>query len=961
MNDKVMPNNSQVKFKKTEVEDHHRISSNSNKTKSVTACNDSLKSITSNGNVVCATCGKYVFNLNHDACVSKFIHEVNARTKKPKVGTISTRQPKSQANKSVATPLRKPLHQNLLSRNPRVTIGCFMRNYKAKRSSFTIKVIPSSKGRLNLLHMDLCGPMRVKSINGKKYFLVIVEDYSRYTWTLFLRSKDETLEVLKDFLNMLQRNLQAQVITIRTDRGTEFINNTLNVFFKEEGIEHQTSTPRTPEQNGVVKRRNHTLVEAARTMLSASKLPVDGENLDKMKEKGDPCILVGYSTQSKGYCVYNKRTRLIVKSIHLKFDEIKEMYVTSVANDTSGIVQRVEKEAKTVCLAQLACADLLKSLLRVVKGDGDGTVPTPRGTTQVVTRGILMIRCQVAGTRYCSSDVAGLEFEPVGGLISPPPRQQLTWLPRRQRWPPFDPTVDWRSTAIDQWLTGGPAMVDRWSRWRLRGTVHQRGQYEVQNSEGQYEVQNSEESIRGDCDVERMVSGQSKDSWNRSYQMDFMSYDDSIEDEILTMPWEDRSLSWVDQSQVEYMTLTEAVKEVIWLKGFSTESEFEPRLVVGIATGALTMAIPEIRLAENLSYDNSSPRPPEECNSEIADTIVESLSPSPILVEDNDSLMEEIDLFLASDDSMPPGIEDDEYDSEGDIRFLEELLSNDSPPLPENESFSLDHFNDPSLPRSSSRTTGLGFNLLVHSFRALSTLRRSGLRTASAAAKPCQGDSSEVYLITGRIPTVAAAGQRHQAANIDQSPPREKSLQEMEDLKRECEDMIDELKSKFNGMSIEINKRKVLQRLEQEIYIPLRDIISKLPPSIAITPVLPTLEPEDSLIMGDEELSIIPEMESDEFIKSSVEDLVPILSESEDTSGSDSDCDLPSYDDFSPINIFEEKSVQVAVTRYCSSDGSVRGSEFRGQYEVLNSGGVCRVQAFCSRWLANHWLPRGPK
>ncbi|GJY91459.1 hypothetical protein Tco_0506655 [Tanacetum coccineum] len=91
--------------------------------------------------------------------------------------------------------------------------------------------------------------------------------------------------------------------------------------------------------------------------------------------------------------------------------------------------------------------------------------------------------------------------------------------------------------------------------------------------------------------------------------------------------------------------------------------------------------------------------PPEERNSEIADTIVESLSPSSILVEDSDSLMEEIDLFIASDDSIPPGIEDDDYDSEGDIRFLEELLSNDSPPLPENESFSLDHFDDPSLPR----------------------------------------------------------------------------------------------------------------------------------------------------------------------------------------------------------------------------------------------------------------------
>ncbi|GJZ56050.1 retrovirus-related pol polyprotein from transposon TNT 1-94, partial [Tanacetum coccineum] len=216
---------------------------------------------------------------------------------------------------------------------------------KAKRSSFKSKTVPSSKGRLNLLHMDLCGPMRVASINGKKYILVIVDDYSRYTWTLFLRSKDETPEVLKEFLTMIQRNLQAPVISVRTDRGTEFLNKTLNAFFKKEGIEHQTSTPRTPEQNGVVERRNRTLVEAARTMLSASKLYLIsyGETIDKMKEKGDPCILVGYSTQSKGYRVYNKRTRLIVESIHLRFDEIKEMSETSVANDTSGLVPQRQK------------------------------------------------------------------------------------------------------------------------------------------------------------------------------------------------------------------------------------------------------------------------------------------------------------------------------------------------------------------------------------------------------------------------------------------------------------------------------------------------------------------------------------------------------------------------------------------------------------------------------------------
>ncbi|GJV45071.1 retrovirus-related pol polyprotein from transposon TNT 1-94 [Tanacetum coccineum] len=504
-------------------------------------------------NVVCATCGKCVFNSNHDACVSKFLKDVNARTKKPNVVPISTRKPKSQANKSVATPHKKTVasestitnsksYYRMLYkktnkawkwwiaqqcpsaytwvpktkrkwvpkvRNESVTkkivqlilfivdsgctkhmtgnlsllcnfvekylgtvrfgndqfapilgygdlvqgnitikrvyyveglnhnlfsVGqfcdadlevafrkstCFVRDLqgndlltgnrgtdlytislqettsstpiclmakasptqawlwhrrlshlnfdyinllskkdvviglpklkyvkdqlcsscevsKAKRSSFKSKTVPSSKGWLNLLHMDLCGPMRVATINGKKYIL------------------------------------------------------TLNAFFKEEGIEHQTSTPQTPQQNGVVKRRNRTLVEAARTMLSASKLPLffwaeaiatacytqnrsiiipthekmayhiindkkpsikhlyifgctcyltrDGENLDKIKEKGDPCILVGYSTQSKGYRVYNKRTRLIVESIHLRFDEIKKMSETSVANDTSGLV-----------------------------------------------------------------------------------------------------------------------------------------------------------------------------------------------------------------------------------------------------------------------------------------------------------------------------------------------------------------------------------------------------------------------------------------------------------------------------------------------------------------------------------------------------------------------------------------------------------------------------------------------
>nr|GFC38409.1 hypothetical protein [Tanacetum cinerariifolium] len=101
----------------------------------------------------------------------------------------------------------------------------------------------------------------------------------------------------------------------------------------------------------------------------------------------------------------------------------------------------------------------------------------------------------------------------------------------------------------------------------------------------------------------------------------------------------------------------------------------------------------EIRLVEKLLYDNSSPRPLEEPNFENSNAVIEFFSPSPIPVEDSDSLMEEIDLFLTPDDSIPPGIKNDDYDSEGDILFLEELLSNDSPPLPKNESF---HFDVPS-------------------------------------------------------------------------------------------------------------------------------------------------------------------------------------------------------------------------------------------------------------------------
>ncbi|GJU67175.1 integrase, catalytic region, zinc finger, CCHC-type containing protein [Tanacetum coccineum] len=101
---------------------------------------------------------------------------------------------------------------------------------KSKRASHPPKPVPNSKQRLHLLHMDLCGPMRIASINGKQYVLVIVDDYSRYTWVIFLRSKDEAPEEIKTFLKKITVLLQAPVIIVRTDNGTEFKNQVLQEY-----------------------------------------------------------------------------------------------------------------------------------------------------------------------------------------------------------------------------------------------------------------------------------------------------------------------------------------------------------------------------------------------------------------------------------------------------------------------------------------------------------------------------------------------------------------------------------------------------------------------------------------------------------------------------------------------------------------------------------------------------------
>nr|GEY46500.1 retrovirus-related Pol polyprotein from transposon TNT 1-94 [Tanacetum cinerariifolium] len=228
---------------------------------------------------------------------------------------------------------------------------------KSTKKSHKPKFKDTNQEKRYLLHMDLCGPMRVESVNGKKYILVIVDDYSRFTWVKFLRSKDEAPDFIIKFLKMIQVRLKVSVHQV--------------------GISHETSVTRSPQQNGVVKRRNRTLIEAVRTMLIYAQAPLflwaeavatafytqnrsvirlchrktpyellhnklpdlsflyvfgalcyltnDSKNLGKLQPKANIGIFIGYTPKKKAFWIYNRRTRRIVETIHVDFDELTAM------------------------------------------------------------------------------------------------------------------------------------------------------------------------------------------------------------------------------------------------------------------------------------------------------------------------------------------------------------------------------------------------------------------------------------------------------------------------------------------------------------------------------------------------------------------------------------------------------------------------------------------------------------
>ncbi|GJS88518.1 retrovirus-related pol polyprotein from transposon TNT 1-94 [Tanacetum coccineum] len=245
---------------------------------------------------------------------------------------------------------------------------------KQAHASHKAKNIVSTTRCLELLHMDLFGPSVVRSYRGNRYTLVIVDDYSRYTWTRFLKDKTEAFDQFEIFSKKIQNQLGCTIVSIRTDHGREFDNEVqFGEFCNANGITHNFSAPRTPQSNGVVERKNRTLQEMSRTMLNEQSLPqkflgntVDTSTnilkrilirailgktpyellgdrkptLDYFRVFGSKCfilntkdylskfdpksyegVFLGYLQNSKAYIILNKHTRKVEESLNVEFDE----------------------------------------------------------------------------------------------------------------------------------------------------------------------------------------------------------------------------------------------------------------------------------------------------------------------------------------------------------------------------------------------------------------------------------------------------------------------------------------------------------------------------------------------------------------------------------------------------------------------------------------------------------------
>nr|GEZ96486.1 hypothetical protein [Tanacetum cinerariifolium] len=290
----------------------------------------------------------------------------------PKGGKISGKDTKCIV---LSSDFKLPNENQVLLRVPRENnmYNVDLKNGKQHRASCKSKHVSSVSHPLERLHMDLLGPTFVKSLNKKSYCLVVIDDYSRFRWVFFLPTKDETSAILTTFITGIENQINHKVKIIRCDNGTELKNHDLNQFCRMKGIKREFSVARTSQQNRVAKRKNRTLIEAARTSLADSLLPIPfwaeaantayyvqnrvlvskphnktpyklllGKSpsigfmrpfgcpntilntldpLGKFDGKDDEGFFVRYSVNSKAFSVFNSRTRIVQETLHINFLE----------------------------------------------------------------------------------------------------------------------------------------------------------------------------------------------------------------------------------------------------------------------------------------------------------------------------------------------------------------------------------------------------------------------------------------------------------------------------------------------------------------------------------------------------------------------------------------------------------------------------------------------------------------
>jgi hypothetical protein len=226
------------------------------------------------------------------------------------------------------------------------------------------KNVMTTSRPLELLHMDLFGPVAYLSIEGSKYGLVIVDDFSRFTWVFFLQDKSETQGTLKRFLRRAQNEFELKVKKIRINNGYEFKNLQVKKYLEEESIKHEFSVPYMPHQNGVVERKNRMLIDMTITILGEYKTPerfwseavntachaINGLYLHRLLNKTSYELLTGNKPNVSYFCVIGSKCYILVKKgRHSKFaPKVVEEFLVGydsntkayrVLNKSSGLVE----------------------------------------------------------------------------------------------------------------------------------------------------------------------------------------------------------------------------------------------------------------------------------------------------------------------------------------------------------------------------------------------------------------------------------------------------------------------------------------------------------------------------------------------------------------------------------------------------------------------------------------------